>query len=190
MNKQLLLLVFVAQTAFGQYALASQLPKSPPDASAASAKAGGGKGAPPLLVVDSAGTTLGLYASAKTAVLSYNNALMAVLLGEDYDANANFVSGGFNWPNFNRVFTSFDCSGTPYFNINAYGTRYIGLPVIESGQQVISVVDTSLVADVEFNSFYNGSAATCDPQTSTTRLAPSVATIPAASLGTAPFWLK
>lgn len=205
MIKKLAPLFLLASSAFAQHvppSVVSTLAQTHPAASpiqaasntnAAAPKAGGGGGggkSTALQVVDSAGVTLGLYAGAQVALLNYNNELMAVPLGPDYDANAKFVSGEFNWTDFNRVFTSTDCSGTPYFFIYNYGTRYVGYPVVVSGQQVIAVIDTTQVADVQYNSFFIASSSTCDVQSGTDRLAASQDTIVAAPLGTPPFRLK
>jgi hypothetical protein len=124
-------------------------------------------------------------------LLPYKKEFAAVRLGPDYGADFQPVSGGFNWDPESFFYTSTDCSGQPYGYTIPTGTRYIGWATLENGKFYIYVIDTLMGREkIAYNSFFAGLSGVCFRYTGTAEVRPVSDSIPAESLGKAPFFLK
>jgi hypothetical protein len=147
-----------------------------------------------LILVDSTGKTVGRYVSASgysAVLLPYKRDLMAIPLSADFDAKGNIISGGLTWANTNFGYSTPDCTGTPYYGITPFGTRYIGFPVKDAGQYYAYVGDTTRLVSVDVHSSYDFLTSTCyKTDFGILSLMPLSVVLPLSSIGTPLFYLK
>jgi hypothetical protein len=101
---------------------------------------------------------------------------------------------GITWraDRFSLLYTSADCTGTPYATVGTYGTAFKGFPIMDSGETFIYVFKISQATRVSIRSSFNttrkSSCASVGPLP--INAIPVAAVVPASTFGTEPYFLK
>jgi phosphohistidine swiveling domain-containing protein len=101
---------------------------------------------------------------------------------------------GITWraDKFSLLYTSADCTGTPYATVGTYGTTFKGFPIMDGSETFIYVFKIAQATRVSIKSSFNttrkSSCASVGPLQ--INAIPVAAVLPASAFGTEPYFLK